>query len=392
MLAFLIIFSLLMLFYTYFGYPLILALFSYLIPRKPTSEVPLDSSAAISIVISAYNEEKVIGEKVEQTLELSYGETTVRQALLLENRKIQLLVASDASTDRTHAIVDKFKNAGVELLILPQRGGKEMAQRAAIKQARGEILLFTDAKIKLNQDALNCLPKYFSDPGVGAVSSIDRVVSRGNKSSGEGFYVKYEMWLRSLESAVFSLVGLSGSCFAVRREVCDNFASDIPSDFALLLEARRRGLRGVQADDIIGSYQAVKTEEEEFSRKVRTVLRGMSALFAHREIMNPFQYASFAWQIISHKICRWLVPWFFILACLGSFALAASSAFFAFLALLLGAFCCLAAAAYLLPEKRSQLFFKIPLFFIVSNAAIALAWIKYLSGKRAVTWSPSQKL
>ncbi len=392
MIVFLVFLCFFMLGYAYFGYPLLLLLFASWRPIElKIREKPTDNTPLLSIIITVRNEERVIRQKLEQTLPLSYAGESIASGLLSGQKKVQLIVASDASSDATDSIVSEFFPAGVELVRLEERGGKEKAQKAAIQKARGVIIVFTDAKIRLNQDALDCFRRYFTNPEVGAVSSIDRVESDEKQSSGEGFYVSYEMWLRSLESRFSSLVGLSGSCFAVRKAVCTNLSTNIPSDFALLLDARKMGLRGIHAPDIVGTYSAVKTEEEEFYRKVRTVLRGMTTLVSCKEVMCPVFFGSFSWQIISHKLCRWLVPWFFIGGCLGAFYLAFSSFFFACLSALLLIFWALAATAYCFPAMRNNLFLKVPLFFVISNAAVAVAWIKYLSGQRSVAWNPSAK-
>jgi hypothetical protein len=177
----------------------------------------------------------------------------------------------------------------------------------------------------------------------------------------------------------------------VRKSVSANLRTDIPSDFALLLEARRQGLRGVHAPDVVGTYQAVATEKAEFERKVRTVLRGITTLFACREVMNPAEYGSFAWQVLSHKLCRWLVPWFLLLAGWGLIVLGGHGGLYALLALMMFLFLGAAAAAYFKPELREKLMFKLPLFFLLVNTGIAAAWIRYWTGQRSVAWNPSDK-
>ncbi len=374
MLEFLVFASFFAVFYAYFGYPLILLLFS-----KNKQVERENNSTSLSIIITVRNEKAIIKKKLEQTLALSYA------------GELDIIVASDASDDGTDDVVRSFTDAGVKLIRIDERGGKEKAQEAAVKQAKGEIALFTDAKIILNDNALNNVVSYFSDNSVGAVSSIDKVLVGEGESSGEGFYVRYEMWLRKLEMSFDTLVGLSGSCFAVRKSICDNWNSSIPSDFALLIRTRELGFRGVLAEDVIGSYFAVKTEEEEFSRKVRTVLRGITTFFTCKKVLNPFNYGLFSWQIVSHKLCRWLVPGFLIIALVGCILLHQQPIFSCLLCLMV-AFYGLALLGYLVPALRSVVLIKIPLFFTVVNAAIFIAWCKYLSGQRSVAWSPSNKI
>lgn len=391
MLVCLVLLSYAGIFYAYFGYPLCLMFYNSLNDRR---REPVDETGdlpKLTVIVTVRNEEKVIRQKIEDTLNLHYGFFTVRELLVTRSELVQVIVASDCSTDGTDDVVREYERLGVILLRLAERGGKETAQKAAVARAAGDVIVFTDAKVALNAGALGGFADAFRNSGVGAASSVDRVITEAGTASGEGFYVRYEMWLRSLEAKRLSLVGLSGSCFAVRNQVAQNLAVDIPSDFALLLEARKLGLRGVDWPDVIGSYGAVQTEEEEFRRKVRTVLRGITALFARAEVMNVRRYGSFAWQIVSHKLCRWLVPWLFVLSVLGTFGLASHGSFFALMSGVFLVFLGLAFLGFSKPAYREKTLCKLPLFFIVTNAAIAVAWIKYLSGMRAVAWEPSAK-
>ena len=415
MLEFIVLLSLIATVYAYFGYPLALyvcnsfgigprsnagpirapetassgkqQLSSGLIGASPSG----DAGSTVGIVITVRNEARVIRAKLDATFELLYRGKTVRDHLLQQTGAIQLLVASDASDDGTNEAVLEFEKLGVELLVLKERGGKETAQREAVQHMTTDFIVFTDAKIALNSEALDNFVAYFRDESVGAVSSVDQIISDSSASSGEGFYVRYEMWLRSEESEFNSLVGMSGSCFAVRRTVAEHIRTDVPSDFALLIQSVKLGMRGVNAPDVIGSYKAVKTEQEEFARKVRTVLRGITALFVLREVMNPNRYGYFAWQVISHKLMRWLVPWFLIVAFFGSFLLSFSSVVFLYIFVGMGLFFGAASWAWRNPSLQTNVLFKVPLFFCVVNAAIASAWLKYLSGQRSVAWNPSEK-
>jgi len=391
MLYYISIFSFFCVFYAYFGYPLTLAALIKLgFVRKSNSRE--DNTFTFSIIIAVRNEEKIIVEKIENTLSLSFEGVTLRDLLSdPSQKKVQCIIASDASDDKTHEIVNGYKDAGVELVALEERKGKEAAQVKAIAHARGEILLLTDAKIFLEGEVLSVIQKYFQEPTVGILSSIDQIIDSEGKSSGEGFYIKYEMKLRELESRFNSLVGVSGSCFAVRKELTGNLSTDIPSDFSLLIETVKQGMSGVHAPDLVARYKAVRSEKEEFSRKIRTVLRGITTFFSRAEVLNPFKYGVFTWQIISHKLGRWLVPFFGFLFVLSSFLLSYSSSFYLFVFCLILVFLFLAALGFFIPRFSEKTFCKLPLFFIVSNLGIAFAWRKFLSGQRSVTWEPSKK-
>lgn len=370
-------------FYAYFGYPLLLLAINKLRESRQREFPSRRPFPTLSVVVTVRNEALVIRQKLENTLDLAYGGES-------ERKDLQIIVASDASDDGTDEVVREFESRGVELVRLPKRGGKERAQAAAISRAHGEIVVFTDAKVKLERDALENYVRYFNEPSIGCVSSVDRV--SGETGSGEGFYVRYEMWLRRLETEFGSLVGLSGSCFAVRKEVCRGWRTDIPSDFAALIQAKRLGFHGVSAEDVICSYSAVKTEEEEFRRKVRTVLRGITTFISCREMLNPFKYGAFSWQLFSHKLARWLVPIFMLLSAFGLLVLAGQGGIWSALFFCGVVFVSLAVAGYLRPALRGFLIVKIPLFFMVTNMGIGAAWIRYFSGERSVAWDPSAKL
>lgn len=390
MLEFFFFFSFICIFYAYFGYPLALVIFTKAgCRREHRLKDTVAEPRSISIVIAARNEESVIADKIENSLSLTYRGSTVGE--LLSSALVQVIVTSDASDDRTHEIVGQYRFQGIELASLNERKGKESAQLNALQHVTGEIVLFTDAKIFLEGDVLDVIDRYFQDSQVGIVSSVDQIISDDGESSGEGFYIKYEMKLRALESEFHSLVGVSGSCFAVRKSLTKNLATDIPSDFSLLLESIKQGYYGVHAPDLVARYKAVRSEKEEFPRKVRTVLRGITTFFSRLEVLQPHKYGVFSWQIASHKLARWLVPWAGVIFIFTTFALASEGPIYLMACLGVIAFILLAVCAWFFPFLRERALGKVPLFFLVSNAGIAIAWVKYLAGQRSVIWEPSKK-
>jgi cellulose synthase/poly-beta-1,6-N-acetylglucosamine synthase-like glycosyltransferase len=383
------IFSFFEVFYAYFGYPLVLYYVIKLreigkLESRRTRAETLTREVPLTIVIAARNEERHIEQKIQNTFEAL--------SKLPQKQLHQVLVASDCSDDATDEIVGRFSHLGVELVRSPERKGKEHAQKLAIERSTGDIIVFTDTKTRLRDDALMNFIEHFVDPDVGAVSSTDVVETGDSGHSGEGFYVRYEMWLRRLETRFNSVVGLSGSCFAVRKQIALGIRTDVPSDFCLLLESVRRGFRGVLAPDVICYYSAVKTEEEEFARKVRTILRGITAFFACREVLNFRKFGVFSWQVASHKLARWLVPWFIVIGYIATILAGASSLLFLLLAYGVTLFFSLALLGYLEPAFRNAVWIKVPLFFTITNAAIGMAWVKFLRGQRSVKWDPSAKV
>lgn len=363
--------------YAYLGYPLLLWGLSVMrrqVVRKA------DIQPSVSFIVTAYNEEKRIREKLENTLAQDY----------LKER-LDIVVASDCSTDRTDEIVQSFHSSGVRLARLPQKGGKEAAQKYAVESIASEILVFSDVATTLRPSGIRTIVKNFADPTVGCVSSVDRFVDQDGQVSGEGAYVTYEMWLRRLETTVNSLVGLSGSFFAARREVCQNWAPDLQSDFNTLLNSVRGGLRGVSDEESVGYYKNLADERKEYERKVRTVVRGISVFMRSLSLLNPFRYHLFAWQLFSHKLCRWLVPFAMIAALVANAVLASSSLFFQ--GTLVAQVVFYAVALAYLATKRLPSFgmLRIPSFFVMVNLSILDAWFRYFRGERIVSWSPSKR-
>ena len=370
--------SVLLVFHAYLGYPLTLSAIS-LFWRKPVRKEEYEPR--VTLIITAYNEEKRIDRKIENTLALKYPK-----------EKFQVMIASDGSTDRTNEIARGFHAHGIELLPLPERKGKENAQKKAVRAANGDILIFSDVATMLEPCGIERIVSNFADPSVGCVSSEDRLIGEDGKPSGEGFYVRYEMWLRRLESTVNSLVGLSGSFFAARKEVCADFSGDMQSDFRTLLSCASMGLRGVSDPEVLGFYRDISDRSREFDRKVRTVLRGLTVFFQHVEFLNVFRYGLFSYQYFCHKLLRWSVPVFLGTAFLTNLLLAPNSPLFFGLFLVQLSFYGLALWGWKRAgDATCRNLVKIPAYFVTVNASIAVAWWRYLRRQRIVMWTPSER-
>jgi hypothetical protein len=364
--------------YAYVGYPLVLRVLA-LIRSRPIRKG--EDPFFVSFVITAYNEDKRIAEKLDNTLKLAYPK-----------EKLEILVASDCSSDGTDAIVRSYGPRGVRLVRAPQRKGKEAAQKLAVYEAVGEILVFSDVATILPEEAVRNIVRNFHDASVGCVSSVDRFIDQNGLPSGEGAYVKYEMFLRSLESQVNSLVGLSGSFFAARSSVCKQaWSEDLQSDFNTVLNSMRMGLRGVADPDSIGYYKNIADEQKEFDRKVRTVLRGISVFMKSLSLVNPFAHATFAWQLVSHKLCRWLVPFEMVTAFVANAILASTSAFYQGMFYVHMLFYGVALCGLLIHPLQQWSVVRLPAFFLLVNASILKAWMRYWSGERLVVWEPSKR-
>ncbi len=376
-----LIISLIGVIYSYFLYPLILLVLPKRKHTKITTEKVDDSELPfISLIITAYNEESRIREKIQNTLETDYPED-----------KREILVASDGSTDKTNHYISAFSNQGVRLIEVKQRKGKENAQLAAINKATGELLIFSDVATQIPKEAIKRIAITFTDEEIGALSSEDRFITDKGEIAGEGAYVKYEMWLRRLEAKVKSLVGLSGSFFACRKNICTNWNINVPSDFNTALNCVSQGYVAISHPDVLGYYPNLKDESKEYQRKIRTVIRGMAAIVHKPSILNPFKYGLFSFEVFSHKVMRWLVPWFQLTLFISNLLLLQEHMLFIILLVLQLSFYILAIIGFFSKSWRKNNLIKLPFFFMQVNIAIAHAGLQFLSGKRITKWEPSKR-
>ena len=366
--------------YSYFLYPLLLKLLPVRKPACLENETDNTQLPFISIIVTVHNEAARISEKLENTLQIKYPSDL-----------LEIIVASDFSTDETDNIVESYADKGIRLIRADQRKGKEYAQLCAIREAQGEVLVFSDVATQIPEDALLLLANRFRDSKVGAVSSEDKFVSNDGGVAGEGAYVKYEMWLRRLESDRAGLVGLSGSFFAARREVCENWDIYVPSDFNTALNTARHGLVAVTSPDVFGVYKDVKDASLEYRRKMRTVIRGITAIARHPEVLNPFVMGMFAFQVWSHKIMRWGVPWFMAVLLVLSILLQGQGAIYTLALLAQLVFYTLALLGWWFERLRENPLIKIIFFFVQTNLALAQATVQFMAGKRMTVWTPSKR-
>lgn len=367
--------------YSYFLYPLLLR--GLLAWRGTIADSPLANAVeppTVSLIITAHNEAARIRGKLDNTL-----------AIVYPRDRLDIIVASDCSSDDTDAIVGEYVDEGVRLVRARERLGKEHAQQCAVRAARGDILVFSDVATRIPLEAITKMVAVFADSGVGAVSSEDRFLSQDGGLVGEGAYVRYEMGLRRMESRLAGLVGLSGSFFAARRAVCADWDIHAPSDFNTALNCARLGLRAVTAPDVLGYYRDLKDPGREYQRKLRTVLRGITGLARHLEVLNPVRFGLFAFQVWSHKVMRWLAPWYL----LGLFAvtLAIHGCHWLYALALWGqaGFYGVALAGHWYPRLRALTPVRIVYFFVQANVAVAQATLYFLIGRRMTTWQPSSR-
>jgi cellulose synthase/poly-beta-1,6-N-acetylglucosamine synthase-like glycosyltransferase len=357
--------------FAYLGYPALLVLLRRVSPR-PVRRA--DRFPPLSVIIAVHDGERVLAHKLEGTLAQDYP------------APVEVIVSSDGSSDGTLRIAESFGARGVRVVHQRERQGKEAAQARAIPLATGELLVFTDVTADLEPGALRALARPFADPSIGAVSSEDAVAEGG----GEGAYVRYEMALRRLESEATTLIGVSGSCFAIRRELGSPWPTDLASDFRVALEAARRGLRAVSEPDARARFGVTRELGAEWQRKVRTLARGIAVLLAHRELLHP-RYGRAAFSVWGHKLARFTSPFALIALFGASLALAGQGAAGrALLAAQLAAYA-VALLGLLAPGLSRVRLARLAAFFLLVNAATCVAWLRHLRGERTVVWQPTER-
>ena len=376
--VFLFYIFLLLCIYSYFIYPLILKAIPV---RKPGEvEAGMGVPRTLSLIITVHNEEHRIHGKLENTLSLDYP-----------REHLEVIVASDYSTDATDSIVESYADRGIKLVRADQRKGKEYAQLCAIREAQGDILVFSDVATTIPPEALQNLAAAFDDSSVGALSSEDRFLSKNGRVVGEGAYVKYEMWLRRLESDRAGLIGLSGSFFAARREVCEDWDIYSPSDFNTALNCAKLGMVAVSSPEVVGIYQDVKDASLEYRRKMRTVIRGLTAIVRHPEVLNLSRMGLFAFQVWSHKIMRWGVPWFMLAFAVLTLLLQSQGGVYQVALVAQLVFYGIAVLGWISTRARENTVVRLVFFFVQTNLALAQAVWSFMVGKRMTVWTPSRR-
>jgi cellulose synthase/poly-beta-1,6-N-acetylglucosamine synthase-like glycosyltransferase len=363
-----------LLFYVYAGYPLFLALIGLFVRRhRPDAGY----TPRISVLIAAYNEEEAIERKIQQTLALEYPQ-----------EKLELLVLSDCSTDRTDEIVNAFPDSRVRLVRMPERRGKTFAQNVGVKQATGEVIIFSDATAIYHPKALLYLACNYHDGSVGAVSGRYQYFDPGEQSPtglGSVAFWNYENLIKKMQSSIRTITGCCGCIYSVRKEAYTELPADIISDLVQPLQAIRKGYRVVFEDRALAYEETTQSTSEEFSMRVRVVTRAMRGLLSVSDLLKPWKFAWPAFQLWSHKILRWMVPLFLIALFTANMALIDFRVYRFTLAVQLF-FYAAALLNILLPLHRRWKPLGIPLFFCTLNAAALVSMLEICRGRKYVTW------
>lgn len=365
------------LFYGYIGYPVLVWLVSRLRPRAIKKSV---FEPFVTVLITAYNEEKVIRSKLENTLKINYPK-----------EKLEILVASDGSTDKTDEIIKEFSGRGVKLFRQEGRMGKTFTQNKAVEKATGEVILFSDATTVYEPNILREMLPNFADETVGCVAGRLIYVDSSSSSVGKGAksYWNYETFLKQNESRACSLIGASGCLYAVRKSAYQPMYEEACSDFLICTIVYRQGLRSVYEPNAVCREETNRRADKELKMRVRVIRQTYTDLWRNRDMFNPLKSGFYAVELFSHKVLRYAVPLFLFLIFVSSAFLGAFSGIFLLIFALQVIFYLTALVGLMLEKNGVKLaIFAMPLYFALANLASVIAFYKVLSGEKYARWEP----
>jgi cellulose synthase/poly-beta-1,6-N-acetylglucosamine synthase-like glycosyltransferase len=359
--------------YTYIGFPLLLLARAFLRPR-PVQRAEITPS--LSLIIVAHNEAEFIVKKIDNALAQDYP-----------REKIEIIVASDGSTDGMNELVAAYDEPEVRLLAFP-RAGKNPTLNKAVAAARGEILVFTDADSMMIPNTLRNIAAPFADPEIGGVCGDYRYPKKAVEGAGERTYWNYDRILKQLQTQAGNVTSASGQLYAIRRSLFQPVVSGVTDDFYTSVRVTMAHKRLIFEPTAVVHGPVAASEGAEFNRKVRIMTRGLNSVWQSRRLLNPFEYGFYAIQVFSHKLLRRLIAiplimlalsapllwgrgWLYKLATIGQTGLHG-----------------LALGGFLLRNTRvgRLKFFSLPFFFDMVYTASVFAIINFFRGKRQDVW------
>lgn len=365
-----------LIFYIYAGYPLLLILLSLFINNKVNKG---DILPTVTFLITVYNEEKAIEDKLKNALSLDYPRD-----------KLQIIVASDGSTDKTDEIVKRFRHNGVILHRVEGRVGKTETQNQAMKIATGDIIIFSDGTTKCERNVIRNIVRNYNDPTVGAVSG--RYEYKNPSGGAVGFsqilFWKYENMNKICQTKIKTLTGCYGPIYSIRRELYEPLPRDIISDLVEPLKILEKGYRIVFERDALAYELTTENASQEFKMRVRVISRGMNGLLYVKELFNPFKYGIVSFQIFSHKVLRWIIPVLMIILFFTNILLL-DNWYYALTFIAQLVFYLLALIGWITDFLNIKIkIFSLPLYFCIVNIASMVSLVRIILRKKSVTWEP----
>ena len=374
--------SIFLIIYTYLLYPAALFILS-LFRKKPALAAQEGELFSVSLIISAYNEEAVMKEKIRNCLALDYPA-----------EKIEVIFGSDGSLDKTSEIIERYakENRMFRLYKFDKRQGKPSVLNRLVNEAKGDIIVFSDADTFLDPASIRNIVKGFADPKVGCVCGKIELMSKGKEIVSESFYWRYESWIKGLEARLGFVSGAAGGLYAIRR----NLWQDIPrntliDDFVISMRIGRDGYAVISEPLALGREETALSSYGEFLRRVRIGAGGYQSILLLAGLLNPLKGLK-SFEFWSHKVIRWLAPFLFIGLFLTSVLLCAGGGFYAAIFILQAVFYSAAVLGWLLQKVGvNVIVFNAAYHFVLMNIALAVGFFSFIFGLQKVTWRKAEK-
>jgi cellulose synthase/poly-beta-1,6-N-acetylglucosamine synthase-like glycosyltransferase len=368
--------------YPYFIYPPMVWLLSKIFGRHGVAPTPEDADLPrVSLLVVAYNEEALIRTRIESALATEYPAGN-----------LEIVIASDGSTDSTVRIVEEFASRGVRCLAFPERRGKATTLKAAAELLTGEVVVLSDANSFFRADAVRSMARWFVDPSVGVVCGRLNLQDNKRNKNCDGLYWRFETWLKQSESRLGALLGSNGAIYAIRRDLLPHLpATTIVDDFELPLIAKMR-----TGCDLLFESAAVADEETapkiavEFNRRVRIGAGVFQSLERLYPLLNPFR-GWVAFTFVSHKVLRWAGP-FLLVGMAATNALLLGRPIYDAAMMLQFLFYLVALIGMVMPVGALPKYARLPTLFVTVNAALMVGFWRWLFGQGSTIWQPTQRL
>ena len=378
--------------YNYAGYPVVLFLLSilsqaksdvlFLLGKRSRRRPPVTNGLpSVAILLSAYNEESVIREKIHNCLELDYP-----------HNRIEFLIGLDNPSDTTPQIVNQIHSSRIRIWRYSQRQGKLAVLCSLAQHTMADIVITTDANTMLDPGCVRALVRHFADPQVGAASGEEnRITARGTDPAGESLYWRYESALKFLENRLNCSLGGNGSVLAVRRPLFKLERPSIVEDFQIPLDIRFQGYRVAYDPEAMAVEEIAPTISAQFARRVRLGAGDFQTLFGNLACLNP-RNGMPAFCFFSHRVLRWLGPLFLILAFVSNIPLVRQPFFAGLLAFQCAFYAAALLGFWLKRHAKRAGVLSLPLHFCSMNLALFLGLVQYLRGRHSTIWKATPRV
>lgn len=380
--------------YTYFGYPVLIWMvvhFKNWTPKKKipgTEEIPIDQKSGkihfrksdwptVNLFIPAFNEEKIIRQKIENSLELDYPAD-----------KLKIVVASDGSIDLTNDMIESYSAQEIQFFNYQTREGKTSVINKTVPELKSEIVLMSDASAILEKNAVKELVMNFCDPRIGAVSGIYQFEKWDNsvRGKGEWLYWKYETGIKKLESRIFSVIGAHGALLAFRRELFEPLPPEaINDDFIIPMRILEKGKRVVYETNALAHEEFYSDSFADFNRRSRIFVGNLQQILILKNLLNPFKgWPSF--EFWSHKVLRTLSPLFVVAIFFANLPL--TNGFYRLTLLAQGTLYAMSFLGVVLQKfgKGSRVLC-MPFYFFFGVISALFGYLKYILKLQSLTWA-----